>query len=87
MPTLISNDLTELAADLMREFSILRTVIPITKTQFRAGLADIDATLNTSEVTIFQGIVNPTVKSWLQTNQQTGRMFIERVERKRKEVL
>ena len=87
MATLPSVDIDELWQQLMSEFSSVWEKIPINKNQFRAGIVNIDEELETSEVSIFQGIGNAEVRGWLQTNQKLGRYVIERVERKRKEVL
>ncbi len=87
MAALPTADIDELSAQLQREFSGTRTGIPVNKNQFRAGLVNIDSELNTAETAIFQGISDATVKAWLLANQPIGRLLIERVERKRKEVL
>lgn len=87
MATLSSNDIDALAQVLQEEFSGVWTNIPVTKAKFRAGLVSIDSELEDAELTIFQNISDADVKSWLQANQTLGRLIIERIERKRKEVL
>ncbi len=87
MATLSSADINELSAQLQREFSSSWTAIPVSKTAFHAGLTSIDVELESAEGGIFQGIGNANVKAWLLANQSLGRLIIERVERKRKEVL
>jgi len=87
MATLSSADIDEVWMQLMSEFSALRTLVPINKNQFRAGLVQIDSELEDAELTIFQNITDSEVRVWLQTNQPLGRLCVERIERKRKEVL
>ena len=87
MATLSSTDIDEVWEQLMSEFSSLRTLVPINKNQFRTGLVQIDLELEDSEITIFQNITDSDVRTWLQNNQPLGRLCIERIERKRKEVL
>jgi hypothetical protein len=87
MATLSASDIDELTSDLLSEFSGAWTDIPVNRAKFRAGLVDIDAELDTAETTIFAGIGDAEVKSWLQANQTTGRLIVERTERKRKEAL
>lgn len=87
MATLSSADIDELSAQLQREFSAVWTEIPVSKTKFRSGLVSIDSELESAETTIFQNIGDADVKSWLQANQTIGRAIVERIERKRKEVL
>jgi len=87
MATLSSTDIDEVWEQLMSEFSALWTQVPLNKNQFRAGLVQIDAELEDAELTIFQNITDNEVRVWLQNNQPLGRLCVERVERKRKEVL
>jgi len=87
MATLSSTDIDEVWEQLMSEFSALWTQVPLNKNQFRAGLVQIDAELEDAELTIFQNITDSEVRTWLQTNQPLGRLCVERIERKRKEVL
>jgi len=87
MATLSSTDIDEVWEQLMSEFSALWTQVPLSKNQFRAGLVQIDAELEDAELTIFQNITDNEVRVWLQNNQPLGRLCVERVERKRKEVL
>ena len=87
MANLSAADIDELSAQLQAEFSAVWTRIPVNQVKLRSGLVSIDAELESAEVGIFQGINDAYVRSWLQVNQVIGRLIIERVERKRREVL
>lgn len=87
MAVLSSNDIDILWEQLMEEFSGVHTEIPIDKNQFRQLLVLIDSQLETAEGTIVSALPTGAAKTWLVSNQSIGRLFIERVERKRKETL
>jgi len=87
MATLPSTAIDEIWSQVMQEFSAQRTEIPsaISKSQLRAGIVNIDTELESAEISIFQGISNADVKSWLQANQTVGRRIIELTAKKRRE--
>lgn len=87
MEALPTSDLDQLWAQLMSEFSGVRQEVPITKAQLRALLGLIDGELETAEISIVQALPGGPAKTWLLNHQPVGRLLIERVERKRKEVL
>lgn len=87
MAQLLSENIDQVWAATMSEFSSLRTLIPISKSQLRALLVLIDQELEDAEASIVQAIPAGPGKTWLIANPALGRQFMLDVLRKRKEVL
>lgn len=87
MATLPSGDIDVLWQQLMEEYSSIRAIVPINKNQFRQLLVLIDSELETAETSIVAALPSGPGRTWLIGNQSIGRHFIERTEKKRKEVL
>lgn len=87
MATLPSNDLNEVWAQVMSDFSVFSTLIPVNKNQLKTLLVAIDSEMETAEVNLFAAIPPGAAKDWLLANLSIGRDLIQRVEQKRQEVL
>jgi hypothetical protein len=87
MATLSGANLDAVWIEVMRKYSNLRTEVPVNKNKLKTGMQQIDSLLEASELTIFQGILDADVKSWLQSNQSVGRDIIVMIEQKRRDTL
>jgi len=87
MTALSTDDIDALHAQTMRNWSSSHTETPITKAQARALLVLIDVGLEGAESSIVSGLPAGPGKTWLVANAAIGRELMERVERRRKEVL
>jgi hypothetical protein len=87
MATLPSTDIDAVHADIMREFSNVRTGCPISKTDLRALIVLMDSQLATAETSIISAIPAGAGKTWLLANVPIARTVLIRTEQKRKDVL
>lgn len=88
MASLTTQQLGEVKADIMRQWSRTRTPTPITKPELSSLLTIMDDELNAAEVAVIAAIpgAHPG-RQWLIDNQQIARQVLELVEAKRKDVL
>ena len=87
MARLLDGSLDEVWAEIMRTFSSVRSLIPISKTQLRALLGLIDEELEGAETSIVQALPAGVGKSWLIANPSIGRSLMMEVLEKRKEIM
>lgn len=87
MATLPSEALDTVWANIMSDFSALRTLIPISKPQLRWLLGLMDSEIETAEISIIQALPTGEGRTWLIANPGIGREFMSRVLDKRQEVL
>ena len=87
MAQLPSEDLNQVWVSVMNNLSSVRTAIPINKNQLRLLLVLIDQELETAETNIIQALPASEGKSWLIANAGIGRMLMEYILAKRREVL
>jgi hypothetical protein len=87
MATLPSSDIDAVHADVMREFSHVRTECPISKSDLRALIVLMDSQLATAETSTISAIPAGPGKTWLLGNASIARTVLIRTEQKRKDVL
>ncbi len=87
MAQLTNQQLLEVRADVMREFSRARHEIPITKPELTALLDLIDSEQEAAEASILAAIPVGPARNWLVAKQAQARTLIVRIEQKRAEVL
>lgn len=87
MATLTDTNIDAIHAELMREFSAVREVVPITKAQLRALIVLMDGELATAETSIVQATPAGAGKTWLVANAPLARTILIRTLEKRREVL
>lgn len=88
MTLLDSDAIEEVVATAMRLLSAKQESPPsVTKSQFRTFMAEIDAELDSAEVSLVAALPTGPKRSWLISNASLGRELMEIVLDKRREVL
>ena len=87
MARLTEEQLVEVRSFIMKRFSDEHIETPITKPQLNILLAEIDKVSDQAEKNLMDALPDCAQKDWLLSNQTIGRKIIERIVKKRSEVL